>query len=191
MRTALFLSVTLLLTVLFFSLFRFGASRSLAWVGPLLAPPLGGGALLSSEGRVGLGVPLPLDRFHIGGSLRLSDASPVLRSRDFSANTASHLIGIYPSWAVDAVYLAGGNVTNGVGSSRLLFFGRLKSVGVDLQSGGVGIGTLPSSSLPLSVASGDIQVTGGLIFRDIDGSGCHRVSLSSLGVLSSSVVACP
>ncbi len=191
MRTALFLSVTLLLAPLFSSLFHLGAPRSFAWVGPLLAPPLGGGALLSSEGRIGLGVSLPLDRFHVSGSLRFSDASPVLRSRDFSANTTSQLIGVYPAWDTDAVYLTGGNTANGLGSSRLLFFGRLKSVGVDLQNGGVGIGVSPSPSLPLRVAEGDIKVTGGLIFRDIDGSGCHRVSLSNIGALTSTVVACP
>lgn len=191
MRTALVLSTTLFLAILFSSLFHFGASRALAWVGPSLTPPLGSGAFSSFGDRVGLGVSLPLDRFHVGGSLRLSDASPVLKTRDFSATAASHLVGVYPSWDADAVYLVGGNGVNGLGNSQRLFLGWSGVLGVDLQSGGVGIGAPPSASLPLRVAEGDIRVTGGLIFRDIDGSGCHRVSLSNLGVLASSVATCP
>lgn len=61
------------------------------------------------------------------------------------------------------------------------------------EGGKVGIGTsLPNSRL--QITSGDIYIEtqgNGVILRDTDGAGCHRITVNTAGTITATVVTCP
>jgi hypothetical protein len=62
-----------------------------------------------------------------------------------------------------------------------------------IQSGNVGIGLMsPTSKLEVTGGDAYIQTQGkGLILRDTDGSGCHRITVNSGGTITATAVSCP
>ncbi len=156
---------------------------------------------VDAVGDVGIGVASPLAQLHVKtGTSSVSEVSIhgdefVLENDD---NVGMTMLGGTSGAARIKFGDSGDNQTGEIqynlNSEYMTFFtnGHFERVRID-SSGDVGIGTSAPNS-KLQVSGGDIYVdtqSNGLILKDTNGSGCHRITVNSAGSISATAVTCP
>lgn len=105
---------------------------------------------IRGNGNIGVGVASPQHNLHVNTQIHISDGNDNMLTAS-SSSGVHHLIGTYNGWDPNAVYIAGYNAYyHGVGAQTE----RVKvghSFTVNLQDGGLGIGTENLSGYRLAV----------------------------------------
>jgi len=107
----------------------------------------------ANTGNVGVGTTTPTEKFHVYGQRMLIENSgndAVYSTYNTTASKGYELIGAYPAWDTNAVYIGGYNVNhvggNGYASADKIICG-------GNTAGNVGIGTLPITATAFNVSS--------------------------------------
>jgi prepilin-type N-terminal cleavage/methylation domain-containing protein len=185
--------------------------------GPSGLLDVGGGKLVvTSGGNVGIGTSSPGGIFQVNTAKPFT----ISGSGDWTSSNGNAWYGnnknfYLASWGYIALggganyvmYLTGGKVGIGTSSPSALLdlkkpasgniFAISSSTAGDLvtinNNGNVGIGTMGPNS-KLQVTGGDVYVStqgNGIILRDTDGTGCHRITVNSAGTITATAVTCP
>ena len=106
-----------------------------------------------NTGNVGVGTTTPTEKFHVYGQRMLIENSgndAVYSTYNTTTSKGYELIGTYPAWDANAVYIGGYNVNhvggNGYASADKIICG-------GNTAGNVGIGTLPITATAFNVSS--------------------------------------
>lgn len=156
-----------------------------------------GNNIYFSSGNVGIGSDSPKDKLQIGNRLTFSNGTT---PENWHLSNNCYVDGL--NWK----YILNGNANqiciddNGdfrfkaanIGSANNPISWNIESL-IIKQNGNLGIGTtIPNSKL--QIANGDLYIqtqSNGIILRDTDGSGCHRITINSAGTITSTAVPCP
>jgi hypothetical protein len=89
--------------------------------------------------------------------------------------------------------LGGGVLQTDTSGLKIVTTTQITTGNFTVNNGNVGIGTTAPSA-KLQVTGGDIYVStqgNGIILRDTDGTGCHRITVNSAGTITATAVTCP
>ncbi len=113
-----------------------------------------------TQGRVGIGTAIPVEKLHVIGSEIIESWDAVLKTKGPTHDSVYHLIGTYQGWDNTGVYIAGYNYYNPQGGNVINSYAKKVHIGhperltIDLQTGNTGIGTTtPNNSALLDMYS--------------------------------------